>query len=154
MAGGLVRAWRRHVTGDDPRLATSFAAGIGFTVTLTLAAGMTDLRSQLSPGVDLGIFAAVVVLAGWWMSRLGALITAVLSFLMLNGFVVDRYAVLHWHGRGDVVRLVVLFGCAVVATAIRELQMRHRRRAADGRLTRELAELTGSSLTQGARRHA
>ena len=154
MAGRLVRAWRRHVAGDDPRLATSFAAGVGFTLTLTLAALMADLRSQLSPGVDLGIFAVVVALAGWWMSRLGALVTAVFSFLMLNGFVVDRYAVLRWHGRGDLVRLVVLLGCAGVVSAVRELQLRHRRRAANGHLADELAELTGTSRIQGAQRHA
>ena len=154
-AGAVVRAWHRHVvSGDDPRLTTSFAAGLGFAMTLAVAAIVTHLRAQLSLTVDLGIFAGLVAMAGWWMTWIGSLITAGLAFLMLNGFAVDQYAVLRWHGRGDVVRLVVLFGCAVVASAVRELRLRHRRRAADGRLTRELAELTGSSLTLGARRHA
>ena len=154
MLAGLVRLWRRRVTGDGPKLATSFAAGVGFTVTLTLAAVMTQLRSCLSPAADLGIFAAMVAVAGWWMTSIGSLITAGLSFLMLNGFIVDRYAVLRWHGRHDMVRLVVLLGCAGIASAARELQLRHLRHTADGRLTRELTELTGTSLTQGASRHA
>lgn len=154
-AGAVVRAWHRHVvSGDDPRLTTSFAAGLGFAMTLAVAAIVTHLRAQLSLTVDLGIFAGLVAMAGWWMTWIGSLITAGLAFLMLNGFAVDQYAVLHWHGRGDVVRLVVLFGCAVVATAVRELQLRHQSRTEDRRLTRELAELTGRSLTQGARRHA
>ena len=157
MAGrSLGRAWRRHAAGDDdPRLVTSFAAGVGFTVTLILAAAMTHMRSELSPTVDLGIFAAVVALAGWWMTWLGALVTAGLAFLMLNGFVVDQYAVLRWHGAADVLRLVVLIGCATSVAAARELQLHHRRRAADAVLTGELAEITRTtSLSPRGPRHA
>ena len=155
-SGALTRAWHRHVSGkDDPRLATAFAAGIGFAVTLTCAAVMTQLRTQVSPTIDLGIFAAVTWLAGWWMTGLGTVITAVLAFLMLNGFVVDQYAVLRWHGGPDVVRLVVLLGCAGASAAARELLLRHRRRCDDVQLNRELAEIADtSSLSRGGSRYA
>lgn len=157
MAGtALSRAWHRHAAAeDDRRLATAFAAGLGFTVTLTLAAVMTHLRAQASPTVDLGIFVAAVALAGWWMTRLGALMTAVLAFLMLNGFAVDQYAVLRWHGSADAVRLIVLLGCAGAVSVTRELQLRHRRRTADARLTHELTDvIRTTSVTREGPRHA
>jgi K+-sensing histidine kinase KdpD len=150
--GAVVRAWHRHVAGrDDPRLATSFAAGLGFAATLLAAAVMTHMRRQLSLTDDLGVFTALVALAGWWMSLVGALVTAVLAFLMLNGFAVDQYAVLRWHGQADVVRLVVLLGCAAVVGATREVQLWHRRRSS---LSREFAQLTDAALAQGVQRHA
>ena len=156
MAGRApVRAWYRHVAAeDDPRLATSFAAGLSFAVSLALAGAVTQSRARLSLTVDLVLFAGLVAVAAWWTTWVGAVLAAALSFLMLNGFAVDQYAVLRWHGWRDVVRLVVLLGCTVVVSAVRDLQLRHRRRAADGRLRRELAELTGAVLTRGVHRHA
>lgn len=156
MAGrALVRAGYRHgAAEDDPRLATSFAAGLGFAASLALAAAVTQLRTRLSLTVDLALFAGLLAVAAWWMTTVGALLAAALSFLMLNGFAVDQYAVLRWHGWGDVVRLVVLLGCAVVVSAVRDLQLRHRGRAADALLRCELAELTGADLTRGVHRHA
>ena len=157
MAGRtLATAWHRHAAGqDDPRLVTSFAAGLGFTVTLMCGAVMTHLRGQVSPAVDLGIFVAVVALASWWMAWLGAKVTAGLAFLMLNGFVLDQYAVLRWRGSADLARLVVLLGCAGAAVAARELQLRHQHGAAEAQLDRELAEITRTtSLSAGGPRHA
>jgi hypothetical protein len=116
---------------------------------------MTHLRAQVSPAVDLGIFVAVVALAGWWMTWFGVLVTAGLAFLMLNGFVVDQYAVLLWHGSDDVVRISLLVGCAIVAAGARQLKLRHRRRVADTRFTPELAEIARTtSPTPGGPRHA
>lgn len=103
------------------------AAGAGFAATFALAAGLTPLRSDLSSPLALGLFAAVVVLMAWWMSPTGAVVTAALGFLMLDGFVVDQYAVLRWHGPLDGVRLAVLVGCAGMAVGARQLRLRRPR---------------------------
>jgi len=77
--------------------------------------------------------------------------TASCAWLLLNGFVADRYGELQWHGRGDVVRMVVLLAIGAVVALLREAQVRH------GRLARaQVSDLELPSLTagMGAERHA
>ena len=124
------RSWARGDDGNDPRIAVSFAGGVGFVVMLTAAAVLGEFRSRLSLNVDLGVMSVLVAIAAWWMEPLGALMTAGLAWLMLNSFVVSHDATLRWHGGADLTRLVVLFTCAGVAAVTRSVQLYVRRRAA------------------------
>jgi len=64
----------------------------------------------------------VLVLA-WWSTVGGAVLSAGLGWLMLNGFVVNQYGALSWHGNSDVINLAVLVGVAVLTAAVRSVQL-------------------------------
>jgi hypothetical protein len=113
---------------DDPRLQFAFAAGLGFCISLTAAAVLTELRGHVSVDTDLGVMAGLVAVAAWWMAWAGALVTAGLAWLMLNSFLVSHDATLRWHGPADLRRLVVLVGCTVAVATIRSAQLSVRRR--------------------------
>jgi hypothetical protein len=100
---------------------------------------------EVPVGVDTAGGAAAVVLAalgasvvpaadGWWrMVVVGAVVAVfaavtadaraaaavvVLAWLVVNGFLVDRYGQLAWHGDPDLVRLLVLAVCAFLGVLL------------------------------------
>lgn len=138
---------------EDPRLSPGFGIGIGFTLTLAAAAVLSELRPDSYAG--LVVMAVICAVCGWSTRISGVAVTAGISWLMLDGFVVGHEGQLSWHGTSDVVRLAVLFACALAVSAIRAGQLRVRRhRDARAVLDRLLAEprLPLSGLRGG--RHA
>jgi hypothetical protein len=97
------------------------------------------LRRDLPVGIDIAGGAAVIVFAAigaaavpaadpWWRlavmavavggfaalsgDRLASFAVVLLAWLVVNGFLVDRYGQLSWHGSADLARLLVLAGSA------------------------------------------
>jgi hypothetical protein len=58
--------------------------------------------------VVLGVFAALVP------DRLAVAWAGALAWLLVNGFLVDRFGELSWHGRGDLYRALMLVAAAAV----------------------------------------
>ncbi len=85
----------------DPRLPVTLSLAVGFAGTMSAAAALTVVRGH------------VPALVGW---------------LMLNGFVIDQYGVLAWHGPDDLVRIGVLLAAAVVVALTRAVQLEARDR--------------------------
>jgi hypothetical protein len=100
----------------------------GPPVGLTIAGGSVAiigaaLLAALVPPADLDWrFAVIVVVIGVFAERsrqwlaMAALVP--LAWLVVNGFQVDRYGVLSWHGAADVYRLVILTLGAAAGLAI------------------------------------
>jgi hypothetical protein len=91
----------------------------------------------------LAVMAALVAVFGWLSGWTAVFATAGFAWLMLNGFVEDRYGVLRWHGRGDIVGLAVLITCGAAVAGLREAQIRLRRRAVVRSVETELRAMAG-----------
>jgi hypothetical protein len=103
------------------------------------------LRRDLPVGVDIAGGAAVIVFAAisaaavpaadpWWRvavmaaavggfaafsgDRLASVAVVLLAWLVMNGFLVDRYGQLEWHGSADLARVLVLAGSAVLGLVV------------------------------------
>jgi hypothetical protein len=103
------------------------------------------LRRDLPVGVDIAGGAAVIVFAaigaaavppadpGWRLAvmaaavggfaalsgdRLASAAVVLLAWLVVNGFLVDRYGQLEWHGSADLARVLVLAGSAVLGLLV------------------------------------
>ena len=131
---------------EDPRLPFGFAVGAAFALMLWASAALSGLSARPS-AAGLAVMATIAALLGWFSTWPGALVTAALGWLMLDGFVIDRYGVLHWHGRADAVRLAVLAASGLVTTALRAAQLNSdsHRMARRARLGKERDELKGNS---------
>ncbi len=104
----------RHARPDRPPPGVRLAVGATAAVLAALAASML-------PGSDsvlrtLIVVVAVAAFAGWADDWRPALATAAVGFLLVDGFLVDRYGQLAWHGGADGLRLAAFVGAAVVGT--------------------------------------
>lgn len=103
------RASLRYPTG------LSIGIGSGTVVASTmLAAALPATESGWRFGVvavTVGGFAALVP------DRLAVAWTGALAWLLVNGFLVDRFGELVWHGRADVARAVLLVAAAAIGLA-------------------------------------
>lgn len=145
LRGAEISAGRWPAADWDPRLATGAAVPATFAATFAAAATMSALRGHMNPVVGVAVMAALVSLTGWIASLTTTALTAGVAWLMLNGFVEDRYGVLRWHGRGDVTRLGVLVAAAATVAVLREAQIRRRRHNVEKRMSAELAEMVRPS---------
>jgi len=86
---------------------------------MAAAAVLTAVRTH----VALGVMTVTVLVLAWWSTVGGAVLSAGLGWLMLNGFVVNQYGALAWHGDSDVINLAVLVGVAVLTAVVRSVQL-------------------------------
>jgi len=103
----------------DPRLPLALTLALGFAITMAAAAVLTAVRTH----VALGVMTVTVLVLAWWSTVGGAVLSAGLGWLMLNGFVVNQYGALAWHGDSDVINLAVLVGVAVLTAVVRSVQL-------------------------------
>src|SRR4051794_33404238 len=82
--------------GNDPRVQGCFAAPFGFAAAFAMAAAMSALHGHLAPTVDLVAMGVLVASVGWLGTWSAAMATASCAWLLLNGFVADRYGELQW----------------------------------------------------------
>lgn len=92
---------------------TEFAIAAGFAAAVAGSALAAWRFPPDAPGARL-IVLAVAVAAGTALTRSAraCLPAAVIAWLFCDGFLIDHYGELRWHGWGDAVRLAVLAGAA------------------------------------------
>src|SRR5262245_14347781 len=96
------------VTHHDERIPTGIAIGVGCVAVVAAA-----LPAALIPAAHTGWrFAVVAIAVGLFaaLTRDGWAVAAVaaLSWLVVNGFLVNRMGDLSWHGSPDLLRLMLL----------------------------------------------
>jgi len=107
----------------DPRLPLALTLALGFAITMAAAAVLTAVRTHVALGLALGVMTVTVLVLAWWSTVGGAVLSAGLGWLMLNGFVINQYGALSWHGNSDVINLAVLVGVAVLTAVVRSVQL-------------------------------
>jgi hypothetical protein len=112
----------------DPMPPNAYAIGIAFTTTLVVAAVLGEASRWGSGGYGLAVMAAAVGVAAWWCRPWVGLCAGALGWLMFNGFVVDQFGALAWHGRSDAVRLGTLLAIAVAVSLVRAVTVALTRR--------------------------
>ncbi len=114
--------------GVDPRLPVTLSLAVGFAGTMSAAAALTLVRGHVPAPAALAVMTVLVGLIAWWSTICGAVLSALVGWLMLNGFAIDQYGVLAWHGPDDLVRIGVLLAAAVVVALTRAVQLEARDR--------------------------
>lgn len=102
---------------DDPRppAALVLAIAAGAQLAWVAATGVLDLP-------PLGATAGAIVIAAvasWWLTIGPALLSALIAFLMVDGFVDGQLGTLSWDGSPDAVLLVILVISCLCATEAR-----------------------------------
>jgi hypothetical protein len=113
---------------SSPGYPTGILIGIG---ALTVVGG--GLVAAAAPGAwRLGIIAAAVAaFAALALDLVAVPVTVVLAWLVVNGFLVDRFGELSWHGRPDIYRagmLVVAGGLGQAVGRARRVMWNRRQR--------------------------
>ncbi len=108
----------------DSRLPNQLSACVSFGVTLVFAAVLGGIGLRAHLGLGLAVMAAAVVLVSWWSRPLMSLVAAAFGWLMFDGFVVNQFGELRWHGAGDAVRLLILLAVAVMSSGVQALKIR------------------------------
>ena len=115
MAGGFIVV----TTPRDGRLADWLVGPVAFTGTLGAAAILAVFSQQIDPAARLGIMASATAVISWFARPRVAMLAAILSFLMFDAFVVDRFGELRWHGAHDLTRIAFLVATAIGASCFR-----------------------------------
>ncbi|MEU8006144.1 hypothetical protein AB0B66_33720 [Catellatospora sp. NPDC049111] len=95
---------------------------VAFAVLLVLVGAGSSLVTLPDWGWLL-VSAAVTTTASSQTSTGSALLTALLAWLMLNGFVANGFGELRWQGREDLLRVLVLAAAAMVPQAGRVVRV-------------------------------
>jgi hypothetical protein len=113
--------------------ATGLLIGSGALLVTLVTMGASAIPST-SGGLRFGVVAfAVGAFAALTLDRMAVAGTGALAWLLVNGFLVDRFGELSWHGRADVYRALMLVAVASVgligghAVRLRSVWHRHRR---------------------------
>jgi hypothetical protein len=95
-------------------------ASVRLAVVLWGGLGVVDLcRLAHAPSyVCVAALAMLVAASSWGMRGGTALVTALVGWLLVDGFVEHRYGVLGFDGLPDLARFAVLVGVAVLATRV------------------------------------
>ncbi len=118
----------RHGTAGGGHLTP--VAPLGISVGLgTVAVLVTVFVGALVPvhlaGVTWALLAAVVAgFAAWAADVAAAVLVAALTFLVANGFLVNRQGELSWHGAADLHRGALLLTAAAVGLVVARVRAR------------------------------
>ena len=108
----------RFAAGWARERATGVLVAAGFAAVVAGSCAAALLPPQLV-AQRVAVLAAVVgVFAAFAGDIAAGLATAAIAWLFCNGFLVDRFGVLRWHGRVDLVRLGILCVVALVGTGL------------------------------------
>jgi hypothetical protein len=99
-----------------------YAVGIVFLALLGIVPVLAGLH--LAPRLDLLVVEVLVIAVGWWVMPVGALVSAVLSWMFVDAFIEDSGGVLGWHGGVDVARLLLFLGTAAAVSLARSARLR------------------------------
>jgi K+-sensing histidine kinase KdpD len=95
----------------DTRPPSEIACAAGFAVTAAACVVLSVANRYLGSDrltTDVVVLALVVAAFAWFVRPVAAVVVAVLGWLILNGFLVDQFGTLRWHGEVDAARLAVL----------------------------------------------
>jgi hypothetical protein len=125
-------------SGSPPGLRVG-AGAVGVVAAALVAAAVPGSGS----GVRVGLVAAVVaVLAAVTADPAATVVTVVVAFLIVNGFLVDQLGELSWHGRPDAARLAALAVAAGAGLGVGRLRRRIRAARHDRAVDAWLRHLT------------
>ncbi len=91
----------------------------GFTLISVVTALLVALGRHVSTTADLGVLTAMTAGMAVLLLLPAAAFTAGFAWLCLNGFLIDRFAVLRWHGWVDAERLLILMAVAALVVLLR-----------------------------------
>jgi MFS family permease len=115
MTRSVARAW-----ASDDDIGTP--VGIGVAEGAVVVAASAALAVLIPPADPDWRFAVVALAVGGFAAATAGLrsVAAIvlLAWLVVNGFLVDRFGVLAWHGWPDVVRAVLLIAAGAVGLGI------------------------------------
>lgn len=103
-------------SSDRTPVGIAVAAGAGAVVLAAVVAGALPVGD--GPARLLVVAFAVAAVAAVTTDPVAAAVTAVLAWLVVDGFLVDRSGVLAWHGTADLYRTGVLAGAGVAGLAV------------------------------------
>jgi hypothetical protein len=103
----------------DPRIPSSFVGLVSLPATLSMAVISVALNERGSDPTPLVTMAVLVGGIAWWCRPAASLVPAGLGWLALNGFVVNSFGQLNWHGDADAVRLGCIVLVALAASSAR-----------------------------------
>ena len=117
----FARAVLNHVQQRHP-LVRGASAGVDVALGAVVVV-FAALAAAAIPSGDIGwrlvaVAAAVGLFAAWTDDGLAAAFIVGLAWLVVNGFLVDRYGQLSWHGWADLLRLLVLVAAAGVGIVL------------------------------------
>ena len=105
---------------DDPRPPGPLVIGLAFAAQLGLV-GVAQV-ADLPPAAAGVAVVVVAVIASWWLTLPSAMWLALVSMLVVNGFVEGTLGQLSWHGVTDVYLVLGLFlGCALATELRRDI---------------------------------
>jgi hypothetical protein len=91
---------------------------IGFAAMIAVTAATAALGGDRHPALALAGYTAAVALVAAVVPLSDALLTALIGWLFLDGFVIGRGGDLGWHGTADLVRLGVPVAAACLVRGI------------------------------------
>jgi hypothetical protein len=119
---------RDYLAATDPRLPNAFVGIVAFGATLMAAVVLARVGTAIGWGTQLAAMAFTAGFVCWWCRVLPSLFVSGCAWLMLNGIVVNGSGRLHWDGRHDIIRLVVLVGIGLVVAIARAIELHLRLR--------------------------
>jgi hypothetical protein len=96
---------------------SSFFVGVGPIAAVLLGMGLIPLRGLTTASNLTFVFLAVVIVVAELGGRWAAVATAISSALSLNFFLTQPYLTLTIHGRDDVIAVVGLAACGLIAAS-------------------------------------
>jgi hypothetical protein len=126
--GGVVERVARYALRTG-RLAPHVGLQVGAGALAILLATMIGAGLPTATGLWRAVPVAVAVLtfALFGVDAAAVASTAVLGYLLVIGFLVNRFGELSWHGAPDVGRIALIGGAAAAGFAVGIMRRRHRR---------------------------
>jgi K+-sensing histidine kinase KdpD len=123
----LARSTRPSTPETNSCWSNDYGLGLAFLVLLMLTAALVTLGHLIGTATATAIVLAVLAVLGWKLRLAAATASGVIAWSLLNGFVIDQQGDLHWHGRADLLRLVLLIASSFGAGLARSVRRRYRR---------------------------
>jgi MFS family permease len=114
----------RPAPAPSPELGIGIGLGAATVVVAGLLAAAVPVADQ--PWRFAVMVIAVVVFGALFGGRLAVACAAGLAWLVVNGFLVDRFGELSWHGTADIYRALMLISAGVLGLLIAAMRRRRR----------------------------
>jgi len=111
----LTRA-RANESSANAEIPAAFPIAGTATALFLFCAILSPDAASIPAAIQLAIVAIIAGIGASLVRPRASLAIAGIAWLMLNGFLVDRYGDLRWHGGADLVRLLAMVGICLAAS--------------------------------------